>query len=120
MSEKSVEMQTTKRIEKQTKNTVDLVSSQDTETGMQPPKPENEVFVDGVFNAGLRAGVAKIDFYQAIGFMDKEKEVRKVSQRIIMPIAAIYELQDLITQIVTKIKENAEAKETEESMALTE
>ncbi|MBW5290741.1 MAG: hypothetical protein Rsou_1715 [Candidatus Ruthia sp. Asou_11_S2] len=36
----------------------------------EPMKPEYEIYVDGAMSISLRSGMAKIDFYQALGMID--------------------------------------------------
>ncbi|MEX0335244.1 hypothetical protein [Vibrio tubiashii] len=70
-------------------------------------KPDAEIFVDGAASIMMRSGVAKVDFYQAIGPEPEGKgEVRRVSQRIILPVAGLFELSNMLNQAVEAIKQS--------------
>ncbi|BBB22469.1 hypothetical protein CVPH_0343 [Abyssogena phaseoliformis symbiont OG214] len=74
-------------------------------------KPEHEIYVDGAMSISLRSGVAKIDFYQALGMIDgnegqEQKEIRKVSQRFVMPVAGLFELNGILEKVLKAIKDS--------------
>ncbi len=83
-----------------------------TETTVNPTvhPPENETYVDGVATISLRAQVAKIDCYQELGLTNDadRKEIRRISQRLVMPVSALYELHHILEKALTAIKESAE------------
>ena len=64
---------------------------------LRPANPPDDTFADGA--AGIIAGrnVVKIDFYRVAGF-DREdnREIRTVSQRLVLPLNSIPELMRLL------------------------
>jgi len=69
-----------------------------------------ETYVDGVASVGVRQNVAKFDFYQASLMMNEEgseeqKEYRKISYRLSLPVAGLIELYEILGNIVKERKE---------------
>lgn len=69
---------------------------------IQPAVPligDSIKYVDGVYSVSVRNGVAKIDFYEAIGpSKDGDSEVRRVSHRIVLPLVALSELAEVLSR----------------------
>lgn len=85
------------------------VATQTTETNAQQMELISETYVDGVVSVGVRQNVAKIDFYQAFPLMNKEnpneqQELRRTSQRLILPISGLFEFQEILEKLVNDIK----------------
>ncbi len=79
------------------------------ENNSQVMESINEVYVDGVTSIGIRQNIAKIDFYQASPIVDEnntdeQKESRKISHRLILPVAGLVELHGILEDIMEKLK----------------
>ncbi len=66
---------------------------------------------DYTMSISLRSGVAKIDFYQVFGMIDSEegqeqKEMRKVYQRLVIPVAGLFELNGILEKVLKAIKDS--------------
>ncbi|MBA5248215.1 MAG: hypothetical protein FE834_01570 [Gammaproteobacteria bacterium] len=71
-----------------------------------------ETYVDGIASISVRQSVAKFDFYQASLVANEEgseeqKEVRKLSYRLTLPMAGLIEMYEILGNIVKETKENA-------------
>jgi hypothetical protein len=69
-----------------------------------------ETYVDGVASISIRQNVAKIDFYQASPIMNKgesgeQKEFRKVSHRLALPVTGLNEIYGILGNILKENKE---------------
>ena len=92
-----VRKMTTKNIEKNKEN------------NLQAAETVNETYVDGVASVGIRQNIAKIDFYQASPIIDEnntneQRELRKISRRLILPISGLVELHGILDDIMEKMK----------------
>lgn len=68
--------------------------------------PVGEAFADGVFGVTLRNGIAKIELYSVIGLDDQSKtEVRRVSHRLILPMAGLNELAVIMQRMAKAIRQ---------------
>jgi len=89
-----------------------MVEQQDTEieiTDWPDITQQDEIYVDGVMSLHLRAGVAKIDFYKVTGQNQNNKEIRKISHRIILPTVALSELEKILNNMKQEIKRRKKA-----------
>jgi len=72
----------------------------DNQSIQAPPKPDVELFADGVATLAVRSGILKIELYQVVGSLpDGSGEFRRLSQRIALPLNAFNELKSLMQQI---------------------
>ncbi|AYQ55940.1 hypothetical protein BTHERMOSOX_743 [Bathymodiolus thermophilus thioautotrophic gill symbiont] len=83
------------------------------ENNLQAMEIADEIYADGVLSVGIRQNIAKIDFYQAFPVADEnntneQRELRKASRRIVLPVTGLIELHDILSNIMEKIKNNAE------------
>jgi hypothetical protein len=67
---------------------------------------------DGVASVGIRQNIAKIDFYQASPIIDEnntneQRELRKISRRLILPISGLVELHGILDDIKTTKPKNS-------------
>ncbi|RUA05869.1 MAG: hypothetical protein DSY43_03620 [Gammaproteobacteria bacterium] len=73
-----------------------------------------ETYVDGTASITIRQNVAKIDFYQASPVVNEDssgeqKEFRKVSHRLILPVAGLAEIHGILSKIIKESqKDNKE------------
>jgi len=59
--------------------------------------PAEEVFVDGVAGLSFRSGVVKLDWYSVVSHdREQNREVRKATHRLVMPMTALQELLQLL------------------------
>ncbi|WXU00445.1 MAG: hypothetical protein Ctma_1160 [Catillopecten margaritatus gill symbiont] len=82
-------------------------------TAQQPMELVQETYVDGVASIGIRQNVAKIDFYQASPVTNEEgtddkQEFRKVSHRLVLPMAGLLEIHEILDKIIKENQENIE------------
>jgi len=75
------------------------------EENKQAQMPENQLFIDGVATVGLRQGVVRIDCYDAVSPAVDGGEVRKLSHRLHMPVAAMVELQGMLANAIQQMQE---------------
>ncbi|SMN11217.1 hypothetical protein SPBRAN_1457 [uncultured Candidatus Thioglobus sp.] len=82
-------------------------------TDKKQPQPisVNEVYMDGTASISIRQNVAKIDFYQASPVpneegSDKQRELRKVSHRLVMPVSGLSEMREVLDQIMKQNQNN--------------
>lgn len=64
-----------------------------------------ETYVDGIASISVRQNVAKFDFYQASLVMAEEgskeqKEYRKISHRLALPMSGLTEMYEILGNIV--------------------
>jgi hypothetical protein len=83
------------------KNQAKTTESEETERPGRTPKvrmvsgagPVSDIYADGVSAIMTRAGVVKLDLYEAVGYQqDTGTELRRVAHRLVMPAAALPEL----------------------------
>jgi hypothetical protein len=72
----------------------------------------DETYVDGTASISIRQNVAKIDFYQASPVMgkddtDEQKEFRKISHRLVLPVAGLAEIHEILDKIIKQNQKNA-------------
>ena len=72
-----------------------------------------ETYVDGTASISIRQNVAKIDFYQASPVMNEDgssdqKEFRKVSHRLVLPVAGLSEIHDILDKVKKDNQKNTE------------
>lgn len=91
------------------------MKKQDTKTKtMTPPQPMDliqETYVDGTASISIRQSVAKIDFYQASlitteDSSDEQKESRKISHRITLPMSGLTEIYGILGNIINEVQQN--------------
>jgi hypothetical protein len=78
------------------------------ENTQQKPLPtpvESVQYVDGTHALSVRNGVAKLDFYEAVGpAPEGEGEIRRIAHRLVLPAAAIPELADILNRALAQGK----------------
>jgi hypothetical protein len=97
-------------------------TDQSTAAGVVPPiaQPESEIFADGVASVAMRAGVVKIDLYQALGpGADGQGEVRKLSTRVALPLSGLRELHDMVLQAMASLKQASENRQADATATAT-
>ena len=75
---------------------------------VQTAEPIVESYSDGVIGISLRHGVATIETYRVIGMDEQTKgEIRRVSNRIMMPLAGLDEFTGLLRRMSQAINQQA-------------
>lgn len=67
-------------------------------------EPESITFQDGLAGLSLYQGVVKMDFYKVLGLNPDGTEVRKISDRIVMPASKLAEIEQSLQQIIAAIQ----------------
>lgn len=80
---------------------------------VQTAEPIVEIYADGVIGISLRHGVATVETYRVIGIDEQTKaEIRRVSHRMMMPLAGLDEFTALLRRMSQAISQQAtQAKE---------
>ncbi len=71
----------------------------------------DETYVDGTASISIRQNVAKIDFYQSSPVIDEDgidekKEFRKISHRLVLPVAGLAEMHEILDKIIKQNQKN--------------
>lgn len=76
------------------------------------PMPYDELFFDGIMGAFTSGGVFKMDCYRTVGVdPEDDAEVRRISHRLVFPVAMLPELMKVAEQIALAHKEHTEKKQ---------
>lgn len=65
---------------------------------------ESTTYQDGLAGLSLYQGVLKIDFYKVLGLNADGTEVRKISDRVVMPASKLAEMEHSLQQIIAAIQ----------------
>jgi hypothetical protein len=67
-------------------------------------EPASTKYQDGLAGLSLYQGVLKMDFYKVLGLNPDGTEVRKISDRVVMPATKLAELEQSLQQIIAAIQ----------------
>ena len=67
-------------------------------------EPGSITYQDGLAGLSLYQGVVKMDFYKVLGLNPDGTEVRKISDRVVMPASKLAEIEQSLQQIIAAIQ----------------
>ena len=65
---------------------------------------ETTSYQDGLAGISLYQGVVKMDFYKVLGMNADGSEVRKISDRIVMPASKLAEIEQSLQMIISALQ----------------
>ena len=67
-------------------------------------EPDSITYQDGLAGLSLYQGVVKMDFYKVLGLNPDGTEIRKISDRVVMPASKLAEIEQSLQQIIAAIQ----------------
>ncbi len=67
-------------------------------------EPATTAYYDGLAGVSLYQGVLKMDFYKVLGLNPDGTEVRKISDRVVMPASKLAEIEQSLQQIIAALQ----------------